>query len=1583
VPIFEVGEFEGRQYFSMGYVEGDSLGQRVANGPLDPREAARMVRDIALAIQYAHEQGVIHRDLKPANVLVDQTGAVRVTDFGLAKKTNTDSGLTATGEVMGTPSYMPPEQATGNAGEVGPPADIYSLGALLYCLITGRPPFQAASPTDTLLQVLTQDPVPPRRLNPGLDRDLETICLKCLEKEPRKRYESARSVADELGRFLGGEPIEARPINAVARGWRWCKRKPALAALAAISAALLIFVSIAGPLFGLRQRALRDAEALARERAEDAGRREAVARLSAEEARENEAEARQASEKARGALRNEKEQAVRRLYNTSIPLAHQKWRGGDVARAEELLDSCPARLRDWEWRYLKRLCHLERLTLGDNSVLLLGAGFTADGRAIFSADATGVFKLRDAKTGDEVRSIPTREGPLAGDSTRRFLVSQNQAGELRFWDSVLKDASRVLKRPAMISIKGALSPEGKILALVGYSSSEIQLYSVERDTEIARLKGRSDTVGALAISPDGRLLGVGRENGWVDIWDIETRKPLHEFRGHPTRDATVMGIAFSPDSKRMATASVDGTAKVFTVADGRFQLALLGHRRFILGIAFSPDGRLLATAGSDRTARLWNAETGEEIAILGGHENSVTVVEFSPDGSQLLTGSLDTTIRVWDVPTLPTAAPSVSSEKPTSSRSDRPDRLISGRAAAVSALAFHPDGRHLASADWDGFVRIDDLETERTVLSIPVVPGTAKKGDADVPRDSSLGAIAYSRDGKALAVGLGGLISETKGIVYVMDGETGRTVAKTAALNGPVSALAFSPDGRRLLVATGSTRGLRGAAPTIGIFDAASGAELVSYKGHSAAVLDAAWSHDGKLVASCGFNPGIRIWDPAGGTDLHVISVRNLIRGVAFSPDDSRVAGAGMDGAVHVYETKEGKERPPLIGHTGEVYRLTFSPDGKRLASTGADSTIRIWDVASGDELLTLSDHSNEVYDLEFSPNGQLLASAGLDATIRVRSAGPAVKPAATEEWPVVFSDDFDHAELADRWKVLGGAWSIVEGAARGVLGQMPSYYGGINGATIVPRGLALPSTALIQFECWTSDAVVLEAKLHDTEFASKSGCGLLFLGVPISLHPGGLATAIFVEKGGAYSLARSNSRVTLEKGVHYHFRVLHQPGRLTVMMDDEEIVTAPVPETDLPILHFQGSWGKAGEVVYFDNVEVRAPANTAAERAALARVAELYTQEPMETDVPARLRNDPKLDPPARRLALAIAARRQTRAQALNNDGYLVAVQSGRSDVEYQDALRRLDEAHRLVPKNGNVLDSLGVAQLRVGQYQKALDSLSRAQLMMRSQGQTAPPPTNLAFQAIAQSHLGHRAEAEMLLDWVGELMGSGGEPGQETSSAREEAQAIAKSTAATDRERVVRSLWAVSRGIGQYYQDKKVLPPAAIFAKDGRPLLSWRVAILPYIGQKELFEQFHRDEPWDSPYNLTLIKKIPQAYKRGGSESTGDGKTVIQAFVGGGTSFDGRDGLAGEKLTDGIDSTLLAAEAAQAVTWTEPADLMITGKDPLPRLGSLPTERVSILFADGVVMTVPRDRLDAAILRAFVTRAGGEKVDRSSLLK
>ena len=251
VPIFEIGEHEGQHYFSMGYVEGESLAHRVANGALPPREAAELVRGICDAIAYAHSRGVIHRDLKPANILIGRDGQPKVTDFGLAKKTETDSNLTGTGQVLGTPAFMPPEQASGNVEAIGPLADVYSLGAVLFCLLTGQPPFQAPTAMDTLLQVLEQEPTAPRKMNQSIPADLETICLKCLEKQPENRFGSAQDVRDELDRYLNGEPIITRRLNVAEWCWRWAQRRPGAAAAMVIVVIVAALIAGSGGAKGL------------------------------------------------------------------------------------------------------------------------------------------------------------------------------------------------------------------------------------------------------------------------------------------------------------------------------------------------------------------------------------------------------------------------------------------------------------------------------------------------------------------------------------------------------------------------------------------------------------------------------------------------------------------------------------------------------------------------------------------------------------------------------------------------------------------------------------------------------------------------------------------------------------------------------------------------------------------------------------------------------------------------------------------------------------------------------------------------------------------------------------------------------------------------------------------------------------------------------------------------------------------------------------------------------------------------------------------------------------------------------------
>ncbi len=318
-------------------------------------------------MQYAHDKGVIHRDLKPANILLDRTGQPRISDFGLAKNTQHDSGLTASGQVMGTPGYMPPEQAAGKVAEIGPAADVYALGAILYAMLTGRPPFQAASPMDTLMQVLDKDPVAPRQLNPVVPLDLETIILKCLEKQPSRRYATAQDMADELTRFLEGRPILARPVSAAERGWRLCRRHPAIAALTAGVAASLVIGTLVSSYFAVQAD-------------------EKAAEATANEKRAN----------------DEKLMANRFLYVARMNLAQAAWedtRAGETVRLLELSQPAagqaggPNDLRGFEWHYWDRLCHSSLLDLKGHISAVNSVAFSADGKRLASASNDGTVKV--------------------------------------------------------------------------------------------------------------------------------------------------------------------------------------------------------------------------------------------------------------------------------------------------------------------------------------------------------------------------------------------------------------------------------------------------------------------------------------------------------------------------------------------------------------------------------------------------------------------------------------------------------------------------------------------------------------------------------------------------------------------------------------------------------------------------------------------------------------------------------------------------------------------------------------------------------------------------------------------------------------------------------------------------------------------------------------------------------------------------------------------------------------------------------------------------------------------------------------
>jgi len=534
VRIFEIGEHQGRHYFSMDFVEGESLEARLRESPLPPQEAARLMEQTARAIAYAHGRGVIHRDLKPANVLVSQENQVRVTDFGLAKRLQDDSGLTVTGIPMGTPSYMPPEQAEGRWGEVTVRSDVYSLGATLYALLTGRPPFQAATRSETMLQVSHRDPLPLRQLNPSLPRDLETVCAKCLEKDPRRRYGSADDLAEELKRFLEGRPVQARPVGKPERLWRWCKRNPVVAGLTAAVAFSLVVGIVASSCFAIR-------------------------------ATNNANGWQNAAEEAVAEKERAEKQLLRSewlLYANQIASALREWETNNVSGSWQYLDACRADFRGWEYDYLYTLFTKNQRTFKGHTGFVHSVAFSPDGKRIVSGSGTpdNTVRVWDATSGQELLTLTGHMGQVdsvAFSPDGKRIVSAGYS--LKVWDATTGENTLTLTPPILYVNSVAFSPDGKRI-VSGSDDSMLKVWDATSGQETLTFKGHARLVNSVAFSPDGRRIVSGSDDMTVKVWNATSGQEMLTLKGHA---GIVLSVAFSPDGKRIVSSSGDGTTKVW------------------------------------------------------------------------------------------------------------------------------------------------------------------------------------------------------------------------------------------------------------------------------------------------------------------------------------------------------------------------------------------------------------------------------------------------------------------------------------------------------------------------------------------------------------------------------------------------------------------------------------------------------------------------------------------------------------------------------------------------------------------------------------------------------------------------------------------------------------------------------------------------------------------------------------------------------------------------------------------------------------------------------------------------------------
>jgi WD40 repeat protein/tRNA A-37 threonylcarbamoyl transferase component Bud32 len=940
VQIHDVGEQNGQPYFALEFVDGGSLEQRLTGTPHAPRKAAQLVETLARAVHAAHGVGIIHRDLKPANVLLTRDGQPKITDFGLAKRLGSETGQTQSGAIVGTPSYMAPEQAAGKVGAVGPAADTYALGAILYELLTGRPPFKAETPMDTLLQVLDDEPVRLRRLNSKIPVDLETICLKCLEKQPHRRYHSARALADDLHRFLEDEPIRARPMTQVGRMLSWMRRRPAVAALLGVSLVALLSVIGGGVAVAYNARLSRAmAETLA------ARQREQEARLAEDKARHAEEEQKRINEAA----------AASNLYAKRLALAERDLAAGNVARAERLLaDLQPTAdkpdLRHWEWHYLKRLCHAEEATLKGHSRDVVAVAYDPGGTRLVAASWDNTVSIWDVAGRRRLHVLKGHTNWVRGVAFRpdgKRLTSVSDDGTIQVWDPATGANLGVLAVHTGPVTSVAYSPDGRRL-ISGGADGTVRLCDADDGQHVVVHKAHTGRVTSVVFGSDGHHASAGMDRT-VRLWDPAAPGGGRVLRG---QSQAIHCVAFSPDGRLLASASEDRTVRLWEAATGHEVVTLLGHNSPVRGLAFSPDSRRLATAGN--VLKVWDVKTAEELATLRGHGRAINGVAFSPDGRHLATAGADATVKLW-------------------SATDNPEvRRLTGHLKGVADLAFSPDGKRLAAAGGDGNVRIWDVATGREERCFRKYP------------DKDASCVAFSPDGKRL-------LSCSDYDLTMWDLAEGRELYTIQSCGARA---VFSPDGKTLATAD-YTRNSEGHwLGYLSLWNADGGAKIRSTPELPGMLFRLVFSPDGTRIAGVvGTNmvlvADIRTVRP----ELIIVVESRQMYGLAYSPDGRRLyadaGGFNTPAELRVWDTRSGGVVMRLLGHEEPVFALALSGDGKRLASVSADKTVRLWDTAAGIEVFSLRLATADGECLAFSPDGRHLATAGKGDAILVWEAAP------------------------------------------------------------------------------------------------------------------------------------------------------------------------------------------------------------------------------------------------------------------------------------------------------------------------------------------------------------------------------------------------------------------------------------------------------------------------------------------------------------------------------------------------------------------------------------------------------------------
>jgi len=1015
VPFYEVGVHEGRAFFTMKLVEGGSLHQHTAALTADHRRAAQIMARVARAVDYAHQRGILHRDLKPGNILLDEAGQPHLTDFGLAKHANRESSLTESGAVIGTPSFMAPEQASGRAKQVTAAADIYGLGAIFYLLLTGRPPFQGEKVLEILRQVVDEEPERPSSINRSVDRDLEAIALKCLEKEPERRYASAGDLADDLESWLHQRPISARLATGFEHLVKWAKRKPVIATLTGALAVALVggFAATfqqwreaeAARVVAV-QKAADEAEArreavAQRQRAEDALTRMELERVEDYFERDDSVKA---IEGLIGILRRDPDNTIagERLlsalvYRNFLQPETNEFRHERLVRSIQVHPD-GRRVLTASFDGTVRVSWIDPAPDAMTFVLkhrgaVMDACFSGDGQWILSASQDRTARIWDANSGlpkgpSFSHSTPVMLAVFGGDG--RHAATASMDGVVTVWDSL--SGQRIISFPKADGPPAwiGFSPGGEVLAtafgnqmlLWDWREARLALPPLEHDGK----------VWTGDFSSDGRLLAVGsRAKGAVLVWSAEDGKPVSPVLRHYRE---VNSVRFSPNGQSLLTASVDGTARVWKTSDWQELFPPLRHNAEVKAAIYNNDGSLIATASIDGSARIWDARTGSPLTEPLLHSGAVELLDFS-NVNQLLTGARDPAgdgvVQLWHLRSGPPGPPRLKHD------------------ANVLCAAFDQQGGCLATGDQEGILRLWDTSQNRLLhvftnnmavqnlhfsaatglLSVHVADGRVRFFDTKhgnwtdglITLQPGTETISFSKDGGIIAVQSG------RHQAQIFDVKTRLILREVDSDLLPVSRLLLSSSGRFFAMT---------ADKKVYVWPVNRHQLAPSTLVHSNRVFQVGFSHDESLVFTRDSTGCIRAWHHSDAKTIPLPSVFERCLAFEADPENTVLVAGTEEGWVEACHPVSGQILWSIPGRGVAVRKIAFAPGSRRICVSYVDGGLRLFDVATGLPVSERLQADTKASSLEFSPDGGSIVVLGEVADVPVFSVPRWTGPAMT-----------------------------------------------------------------------------------------------------------------------------------------------------------------------------------------------------------------------------------------------------------------------------------------------------------------------------------------------------------------------------------------------------------------------------------------------------------------------------------------------------------------------------------------------------------------------------------------------------------